>query len=202
SPAWFRSTTVPPLQFVQFLRMQLFPANLVDIAGGRENVLALVKHFYDLSFRDPILGVLYNDKTEPHHEMFCRWFFHTAGVEKEGPSIRKVNASHKKAQHCPLRSDAPPEAGFRGDGFTWNQRNRWLLMQLKACEDFNMPLDFVRPYVHGLCAFMGVYGPFTEARPGSSGKCPMRAFEARNAMNAPSAVVNSQRGPSICPVVH
>ncbi|EER12659.1 hypothetical protein Pmar_PMAR002467 [Perkinsus marinus ATCC 50983] len=148
--------------------MQLFPADLVDLAGGRGNILALVKHFYDMSFADPILGVLYSDKTVPHHELFCRWFFYAVGDDKEGPSIRKVNASHKKAQHCPLRTNAPAEAGFIGDGFTWNQRNRWILMQLKACEDFRMPLGFVRDYIHGLCAFMGVYGPFTQARPGEN----------------------------------
>ncbi|KAF4673162.1 hypothetical protein FOL47_010870 [Perkinsus chesapeaki] len=169
--------------------MQLFPSNLVEIAGGKETVLALVKHFYDMSFRDPILGVLYDDKTLPHHELFCRWFFHSVGVDKVGPSLRRVNASHKKAQHCPLRVNAPNEAGFRGDGFTWHQRNRWLLMQIKACEDFNMPVQFVRPYIHGLCAFMGVYGPYTEARPGEGGKCPMRALQSDTTVSAPSPII-------------
>mmetsp|Transcript_10951 Transcript_10951/g.9102 ORF Transcript_10951/g.9102 Transcript_10951/m.9102 type:complete len:89 (+) Transcript_10951:216-482(+) len=55
-------------------------------------------------------------------------------------------------------------------------------MQLKACEEFNLPRDFVEPYIHGLCVFMAAYGPFTENRAEEgpqSGECPMRLFRNR-----------------------
>mmetsp|Transcript_10951 Transcript_10951/g.9101 ORF Transcript_10951/g.9101 Transcript_10951/m.9101 type:complete len:98 (-) Transcript_10951:358-651(-) len=63
--------------------MHLFPADLADRVGGREAVLMVAKRFYELSFEDPILGCLYEDKEEPHYKMFCRWLFTTLGLDDE-----------------------------------------------------------------------------------------------------------------------
>mmetsp|Transcript_10961 Transcript_10961/g.9111 ORF Transcript_10961/g.9111 Transcript_10961/m.9111 type:complete len:118 (-) Transcript_10961:59-412(-) len=69
-----------------------------------------------------------------------------------------------------------------GAGFTKAQRNRWVFCQLKACEEFNLPKDFVRDYIHGLCVFMAVYGPFVDSRAEDgpqTGKCPMSMIAKR-----------------------
>mmetsp|Transcript_408 Transcript_408/g.336 ORF Transcript_408/g.336 Transcript_408/m.336 type:complete len:125 (-) Transcript_408:86-460(-) len=100
---------------------------------------------------------------------------------------RHVNKMHKKSQHCPLRGEAPKEAGYVGDGFTVQQRNRWLKLQLQACEEFKLPKDeFIKPYIRGLSKFMVVYGPFTEARSEesesvASSKCPVKHDETNTA---------------------
>ncbi|EER09107.1 hypothetical protein Pmar_PMAR024131 [Perkinsus marinus ATCC 50983] len=159
--------------------MKLFPDGLVDRVGGCGPFEAVAKRFYELSFADPILSVLYADKDEPHYLMFCRWFFEQNGLTDEMTKrggTKFINAMHRKAQNCPLRADAPKEAGYVGGGFTKAQRARWLRFQLQACEEFKLPKDFVRDYIHGLCVFMSVYGPFVDSRAEDgpqTGKCPM-----------------------------
>ncbi|EER09108.1 hypothetical protein Pmar_PMAR024132 [Perkinsus marinus ATCC 50983] len=158
--------------------MKLFPDNLLDLIGGPGPFEAVAKDFYQHSFSDPILGVLYEDKTEPHDLMMCRWFFEQNGLTdemtKRGGS-KLINAKHRKAENRPERATAPKEAGYVGGAFTKAQRNRWLRYQLMACEDFNLPKEFVRGYIHGLCVFMSAYGPFVESRVEDgpqTGKCP------------------------------
>ncbi|KAF4675148.1 hypothetical protein FOZ60_001079, partial [Perkinsus olseni] len=159
----------------------LFPSNLVEVVGSKEAFEGVIKRFYELSFEDPILGCLYVDKTEPHHLRFAAWFYSACGVDdsyRRMGGTRHVNRMHKKSQHCPLRGEAPKEAGYVGDGFTVQQRNRWLRLQLQACEEFNLPKEeFVKPYIKGLSKFMVVYGPFSEARTdevdSAATKCPV-----------------------------
>ncbi|KAF4688575.1 hypothetical protein FOZ60_002567 [Perkinsus olseni] len=159
----------------------LFPSNLLEVVGSKEAFEGVIKRFYELSFEDPILGCLYEDKTEPHHLRFAAWFYSACGVDdsyRRMGGTRHVNRMHKKSQHCPLRGEAPKEAGYVGDGFTVQQRNRWLRLQLQACEEFNLPKEeFVKPYIKGLSKFMVVYGPFSEARTdevdSAATKCPV-----------------------------
>lgn len=159
--------------------MKLFPEHLLDLIGGPGPFEPVAKAFYQHCFDDPLLGCMYEDKTEPHDLMFCRWFFEQNGLTdemtKRGGS-KLINAMHRKAQNCPFRAEAPKEAGYVGGNFTKAQRNRWVLCQFKACEDFHLPKEFVRGYIHGLCTFMSVYGPFVEGRAvdgPQTGKCPV-----------------------------
>ncbi|KAF4664293.1 hypothetical protein FOZ61_000948 [Perkinsus olseni] len=197
--------------------MHLFPADLADRVGGREAVLMVVKRFYELSFEDPILGCLYEDKEEPHYKMFCRWLFTALGLDDEMTKrggTRMINTMHKKAQHCPHRATAPKEAGYVGAGFTQAQRNRWIRMQFRACEEFNLPREFVEPYIHGLCVFMAAYGPFTENRAEEGpqhGECPMKLFRNRTesevkishtAPHIPGFDLPSVKEETKCPMAH
>ncbi len=151
------------------IRTPLLPKNLVDLSGDREKIVQLLRVFYqELSFKDELLAPLYHDQSEPHHDRFASWLFSACGVEKEydEEEKKKVSAAHMKAKSCPLR-EAPgsdPRCGKIGQGFTEDQRNRWLKYQYDACQLLSMPRDFTDCYIRELTVLIDGYGPYTKAR--------------------------------------
>lgn len=107
----------------------LGPDHFKAVGGTREALLKVTSAFYERVFTDPILGVMFRDRSTEHARrlmLFCLNFMEISDdyfAERGG--FGTLHARHAASQLNEKRASAPPGAGCPGGKFTVSQRDAW-----------------------------------------------------------------------------
>ena len=107
----------------------LGPAHFRAVGGTREALLKVTSAFYEKVFKDPILGVMFEEHSPVHAYrlmLSCLYFMEISDDDhKERGSFATLHKKHAEAQQRAQRASAPPAAGCPGGKFTASQRDAW-----------------------------------------------------------------------------
>lgn len=148
----------------------LGPAHFKAVGGTREALLKVTAAFYERVFDDPILGVMFRDRSSEHARrlmLFCLSFMEISDdYFKERGSFGTLHARHAASQLIEKRSEAPPGAGCPGGKFTVSQRNAWKGHFVAAFRDVGgLRGGVLQDMADWVDRSMAFYAPFAPDRP-------------------------------------
>lgn len=153
----------------------LGPTHFRAVGGTREALLKVTASFYERVFEDPILGVMFRDRSPDHARrlmLFCLSFMEVSDdYFTERGSFRTLHARHAASQLNEKRAEAPPGAGCPGGKFTVSQRDAWKRHFVEAFRDIGgLRGGLLQDIAAWVDRSMAFYAPFAPDRTDTASK--------------------------------